>query len=64
MDQERIDVCIQELNVVDTYTSFNHNQHKSYIFTTSTTVIYIFVHVHNNFKLNCTTDNKQNACLL
>ena len=62
MDQERTDVCKQELDAVEIYTSFNRNRYKSYIFTISTTTISIFIHVYNNFNQNCATDNKGNAC--
>jgi len=39
--QEKIDVCNQELIVVETYTSFNHNY--TWIINVSTNFIYIYV---------------------
>ena len=64
LDQERTDVCKQELDVVETYTNCNHNQQTSYVITTSTTIFYIFIHICNNLNQNCTTDIKSNVCLL
>ena len=61
MGQERIDVC-KQLDVVETYRSFNHNQHKSYIFTISTTIISIFIHVYKNLnKTAQLTTNEMHA---
>jgi hypothetical protein len=42
LDQERTDVCKQELIIAEIYTSFNHNN-TNYIIITSTLYIYIII---------------------
>jgi hypothetical protein len=60
LDQERIDVCKQEIFLGETYTSFNHNAR--IILSLSTTILYIYLYY--NFKQNCIVDFKTNAHII
>jgi hypothetical protein len=40
VDQKRIEVCKQELIIIETYTSFNHNNNKSYYHCINKTLIF------------------------
>jgi hypothetical protein len=47
VDQKRIGVCKEELIVIETYISFNHNNNnKSYYHFTNKTILY-YIYTHN-----------------
>jgi len=47
LDQERIDVCKQELSVTGTYTSLNHSN-KHFTITVLTTIFYIYIYIYTH----------------